>query len=158
MADLKTDYKDQLLDTSVNTERKFNLVDSGGNVIASGVTLRDITQYSQAGDTFGAADVNKITTEINGINTNLENLIIKRSFVSSSPASMASGNIGQSTINIIVPDGYELLFCDVVDEGSGTIVDYYSITNNVLKVASRNIGSGTKICSPRANCLFIKTT
>lgn len=71
MADLKTDYKDQLLDTSVNTERKFNLVDSGGNVIASGVTLRDITQYSQAGDTFGAADVNKITTEINGINTNL---------------------------------------------------------------------------------------
>lgn len=71
---------------------------------------------------------------------------------------MASGNIGQSTINIIVPDGYELLFYDVIDEGSGTIVDYYSITDNVLKVASRNIGSGTKTCYPRANCLFIKTT
>lgn len=65
MASLKTDYKDQLLDTSVNTERKYNLVDSDGNVVQSGVFLRDITQYSQTGDTFGAADINKITAKIN---------------------------------------------------------------------------------------------
>ena len=74
MADLKTNYKDRLLDTSVNTERKFNLVDSGGNVIASGVSLRDITQYSQEGDTFGAADINKITATINEQNNNLGGL------------------------------------------------------------------------------------
>lgn len=71
MANLKTNYKDRLLDTSVNTERKFNLVGSDGNVIASGVSLRDITQYSQAGDTFGAADINKITAKINEQNNNL---------------------------------------------------------------------------------------
>lgn len=71
MDELRTDYKDRLLDTSVNTERKFNLVDQDGNVIASGVSLRDITQYSQAGDTFGAADINKITEKINEQNSNL---------------------------------------------------------------------------------------
>ena len=72
MANLKTNYKDRLLNASVNTERKFNLVDSGGNVIASGVSLRDITQYSQTGDTFGAADINKITAKINEQNNNLD--------------------------------------------------------------------------------------
>lgn len=75
MDELRTDYKDQLLDTSVNTERKYDLVDSDGNVVQSGVFLRDITQYSQTGDTFGAADINKITAKINEQNNNLSFLL-----------------------------------------------------------------------------------
>lgn len=96
MADLKTNYKDRLLDTSVNTERKFNLVDSNENIIASGVSLRDITKYSQEGDTFGAADINKITATINEQNNNLANGQVK--FSVESDGAYVTYNVGADTV------------------------------------------------------------
>lgn len=74
MADLRTDYKDQLLDTSVNSERRYNLVDSDGNVVQSGVSLSDVTVYSQEGDSFGAGVLNGITGAINDLNDSLSAL------------------------------------------------------------------------------------
>lgn len=71
MAEFRTDYKDQLLDSSVNTKRKYDLVDESGNVVAQNVSLEDKTAYSQNGDTFGAAEVNKIHEELNGLNESL---------------------------------------------------------------------------------------
>ncbi len=67
MAELKTDYKDQLLDSSANTKRVYNLVDSDGNVVAENVSLEDVTVYSQNGDTFGATDINKTNERINSL-------------------------------------------------------------------------------------------
>ena len=72
MAEFRTDYKDQLLDSSVNTKRKYDLVDESGNVVAQNVSFEDKTAYSQNGDTFGAAEVNKIHKELNGLNDSLE--------------------------------------------------------------------------------------
>lgn len=71
MDELRTDYKDQLLDTSVNTERRYNLIDSDGNIVQSGVSLRDVTVYSQEGDSFGAGVLNGITGAINDLSDSL---------------------------------------------------------------------------------------
>lgn len=49
-------YKDDILDTSVNTRRKYNMIQNADGT----VSFEDATVYSQVGDTFGAADVNAI--------------------------------------------------------------------------------------------------
>lgn len=61
MAQLKTDYQDQILDTSVNTTRKYRQVDNGDGTIS----LVDETAYLQEGDSFGAGDINATNTVIN---------------------------------------------------------------------------------------------
>lgn len=61
MAQLKTDYKDQILDASVNTQRKYRQVDNGDGTIS----LEDVTTYSQQGDTFGAGDINNTNVVVN---------------------------------------------------------------------------------------------
>lgn len=60
MAQLRTDYKDEILDVSVNTQRKYRQVDNGDGTIS----FVDVTVYSQKGDTFGAGDVNKINSSL----------------------------------------------------------------------------------------------
>lgn len=61
MADLKTDYKDDVLDTSVNEKRKWIITENGDGT----VTITDATTYSQMGDVFGSADLNAITLAVN---------------------------------------------------------------------------------------------
>lgn len=58
---LKTDYKDDILDTSVNTKRKYRQIDNGDGTFS----LEDETKYTQEGDSFGATDINKINEEVN---------------------------------------------------------------------------------------------
>ena len=58
---LKTDYKDDILDTSVNTKRKYRQIDNEDGTFS----LEDETEYTQEGDSFGAADINKINVELN---------------------------------------------------------------------------------------------
>ena len=67
MADLRTDYKDDLLDTSVNTQRKYRQVDNGDGTIS----FVDETVYTQNGDTFGASEVNQINAAVNLVNESL---------------------------------------------------------------------------------------
>ena len=66
MSDLKTDYRDDVLDVSANTKRIFNLVDQDGNIVATNVSIQDVTKYTQEGDTFGAADINATNEAVNG--------------------------------------------------------------------------------------------
>lgn len=61
MAQLRTDYKDQILDASVNTQRKYRQVDNSDGTIS----LEDATTYSQQGDSFGAGDVNATNAVVN---------------------------------------------------------------------------------------------
>lgn len=69
MADLRTDYKDDLLDTSVNTQRKYNVVNNDDGT----VSFVDATVYTQNGDTFGASDINAVNQNLtaeNGVSFN----------------------------------------------------------------------------------------
>lgn len=61
MAQLKTDYTDQILDASVNTQRRYLVQPNDDGT----VSLIDNTSYSQQGDSFGAGDVNATNAVVN---------------------------------------------------------------------------------------------
>ena len=61
MADLRTDYRDDILDLTQNTQRKYRMITNDDGT----VSFEDVTVYSQIGDSFGAADVNTITDALN---------------------------------------------------------------------------------------------
>ena len=65
---LRTDYKDDILDTSVNKKRVYNLIDQSGNVVMSGLSLEDVTVYSQNGDELSSSAVNEAFGNINNRN------------------------------------------------------------------------------------------
>lgn len=67
---LKTDYKDDVLDTSQNENRKYLLIENGDGTYS----LTDVTVYLQTGDSFGAKDVNEINEKINANSLLLENV------------------------------------------------------------------------------------
>lgn len=72
MADttLKTDYKDDVLDTSKNTRRKYQMIQNDDGT----VSFVDVTEYSQVGDSFGAADINATNKAVSDLNTNISAL------------------------------------------------------------------------------------
>lgn len=61
MADLRTNYKDDVLDTSANTMRKYQMLQNEDGT----VSFLDVTEYAQQGDSFGASDVNAMNKEVN---------------------------------------------------------------------------------------------
>jgi hypothetical protein len=69
MADLKTNYKDDVLDTSKNEKRKFRMIQNDDGT----VSFDDATEYTQQGDAFGAADINATNAKINEQNQSLAN-------------------------------------------------------------------------------------
>ena len=71
MADLKTNYKDDVLDTSKNEKRKFRMIQNDDGT----VSFEDATEYTQQGDAFGAADINATNAKINEQNQSLANKI-----------------------------------------------------------------------------------
>ena len=70
MADLKTNYKDDVLDTSKNEKRKFRMIQNDDGT----VSFDDATEYTQQGDAFGAADINTTNAKINEQSQSLANL------------------------------------------------------------------------------------
>ena len=70
MADLKTNYKDDVLDTSKNEKRKFRMIQNDDGT----VSFDDATEYTQQGDAFGAADINATNAKINEQNQSLTNI------------------------------------------------------------------------------------
>ena len=70
MADLKTNYKDDVLDTSKNEKRKFRMIQNDDGT----VSFDDATEYTQQGDAFGAADINATNAKINEQNQSLTQL------------------------------------------------------------------------------------
>lgn len=61
MAILKTNYKDDVLDTQVNTKRRYNMIENADGT----VSLEETTAYSQVGDSFGAMDINSTNEAVN---------------------------------------------------------------------------------------------
>lgn len=61
MANLKTDYKDDILDSTQNLRRKFRMITNDDGTFS----FEDVTDYLQYGDSFGATDLNAITEKVN---------------------------------------------------------------------------------------------
>ena len=65
--DLRVDYQDDILDASVNTQRKYNIIENADGT----KTLEDVSVYTQVGDTFGAVDINKTNQAVLDLNQSL---------------------------------------------------------------------------------------
>lgn len=61
MAILKTNYADDVLDTSANLKRKYDMTTNGDGT----VSFTDVSVYAKEGDTFGGIDINKTNTQVN---------------------------------------------------------------------------------------------
>lgn len=62
MSNLRTNYKDDVF----TGKRKYNEIDNGDGSIS----FDDVTNYSQNGDTYGAAQINEVNDIINNLNNN----------------------------------------------------------------------------------------
>lgn len=93
---LKTDFLDDILNTSVNSKRKYNLIyNSDGTV-----SLQDVTTYTQTGDLFGAAEINETNKAVNALNTNLPELFGLYTQAMTTPNNASSGRLYISRNNI----------------------------------------------------------
>lgn len=67
MADLKTNYVDDVLDTTKNQLRKYQQIQNDDGT----VSFVDVTEYTQVGTSFGAKDINDTNAAINDVNGKL---------------------------------------------------------------------------------------
>lgn len=70
MADLKTNYVDDVLDTTKNQLRKYQQIQNDDGT----VSFVDVTEYTQVGTSFGAKDINDTNAAINDVNGKLTNI------------------------------------------------------------------------------------
>ena len=89
MADLKTNYKDDVLNTSVNEKRRFNMIQNQDGT----VSFEDVTEYSQVGDSFGAADINATNKAVNEANSNLPLPLTQTEYDALSEAEQKNGRL-----------------------------------------------------------------
>lgn len=64
---LKENYKDDILDTSQNVKRKYQMENNGDGT----VSFTDVTEYTQQGDSFGASDMNATNSKVNALETDI---------------------------------------------------------------------------------------
>lgn len=110
MADLKTNYKDDVLDTSKNEKRKFRMIQNDDGT----VSFDDATEYTQQGDAFGAADINTTNAKINEQNQSLTQLNSGSNFkyieAYKTFVNLKNGESESVKINIDTPGVYLLNF------------------------------------------------
>ena len=70
MADLKTNYVDDVLDTTKNQLRKYRQIQNDDGT----VSFVDVTEYTQVGTSFGAKDINDTNAAINDVNGKLNHV------------------------------------------------------------------------------------
>jgi hypothetical protein len=60
-ANLPVNFKDDILKENMNGKRRFNMIQNGDGT----VSFEDVTEYTQVGSTFGAAQINATNTAVN---------------------------------------------------------------------------------------------
>lgn len=63
--ELKTDYKDDVLATSQQGKRTFNIVGKNGEILFEDVHIEDTSKYTQVGDEYGQEIINEQNSAIN---------------------------------------------------------------------------------------------
>lgn len=134
MADLKTNYVDDVLDTTKNQLRKYQQIQNDDGT----VSFVDVTEYTQVGTSFGARDINDTNAAINDVNGKLLNITTKK-------VSFPKGNA------IITIDGIKKGACIIAMRNvisNGTVVNYVTSalcdTDGVVKLyLNTNVSSIT---------------
>lgn len=73
--ELKTDYKDDVLATSQQGKRTFNIVGKNGEILFEDVHIEDTSRYLQVGDEYGGEVINETNEYVNQMDDKLDELI-----------------------------------------------------------------------------------
>lgn len=75
---LPTNYQDDILDTTQNTTRIYDIKKrSNDEVVAQDVYLVDKTAYNQRGTTFGATDINNTNEAVNNMTIDITSMVVE---------------------------------------------------------------------------------
>lgn len=135
MADLKTTYKDDLLNTSVNEKRKYNMIQNADGT----VSFEDVTTYSQIGDSFGAVDINATNKKVNEVNSNLEEMKTYSSEETTIGKWIDGKTIYRTFIQKDIPSNSNAQFVNIKSLNISEIVRFNAVTHD----ANGYIQSGT---------------
>ena len=113
MADLKTNYVDDVLDSSKNQLRKYQQIQNDDGT----VSFVDVTEYSTTGTSFGAKDINDTNAAVNELNEslgeNVNSLNLKIDSANSNiskkqdaSTAITTSNIGSQSVNYANSSNY----------------------------------------------------
>ena len=133
MADLKTNYVDDVLDSSKNQLRKYQQIQNDDGT----VSFVDVTEYSTTGTSFGAKDINDTNAAVNELNESLKSLGFSK-VVSSSEIITVSANTQKRTVISLSNTTEEIAFCCV------SKVSAYGGTDNFLTNCGISVDNANK--------------
>lgn len=137
MADLKTNYADDVLDTTKNQLRKYQQIQNDDGT----VSFVDVTEYTQVGTSFGAKDINDTNAAINNVNGKLSLYTYGDKVYGSSSTTISPASWSAQWISIVIPDGYSFftaICCSDNDVVCGVSAANYDSDNNRLLVNAYN--------------------
>lgn len=140
MADLKTNYVDDVLDTTKNKLRKYQQIQNDDGT----VSFVDVTEYTQVGTSFGAKDINDTNAAINDVNGKLANKIDSNRFIMSDTGSI-SGLVKNNEVWLVIfnristPDS-----CVCIVSRYADLVSVYSVSKSTtMNIEYNNQGTIT---------------
>lgn len=72
---LPTNLKNDILDESVNTVRRYNIRSTANDqIVSADVYLEEITEYEQEGDVISAAQLNESNELVNGLTLDVKSI------------------------------------------------------------------------------------
>lgn len=106
MADLKTNYVDDVLDTTKNQLRKYQQIQNDDGT----VSFVDVTEYTQVGTSFGAKDINDTNAAINDVNGKLTDFLLFKIY-NSEPFNINANEAKDIVIHYDSIFGYKAVAC-----------------------------------------------
>lgn len=130
MADLKTNYVDDVLDTTKNQLRKYQQTQNDDGT----VSFVDVTEYTQVGTSFGAKDINDTNAAINDVNGKLstEHTILYSNYFAANVTNNITLNDdfkNYKTLFFVCNNGTAALYCPTIYPAS-YIKKLYESTKN----------------------------
>lgn len=160
MADLKTNYKDDVLDASKNEKRKFRMIQNDDGT----VSFDDATEYTQQGDAFGAADINATNAKINEQSQSLTNINTyvgkdgKLHFVNSTGAdTVIPFNSGYKEVAIVFADYQRVAACILIKPDKSVIYGWGSLQGDYMTLNASGNGNCSIIAKKTGKYLVFDT-
>lgn len=133
MADLKTNFKNDILAESMNGRRRYQMIQNSDGT----VSFDDATEYTQVGDNFGAGQVNATNEAVNG---KLDGSSTVDPMLATEPGFAADAKLTKEAINNCfqsVSNGKALLASAITDKGITTdaSASFIVMAENIKKIA-----------------------
>lgn len=160
MADLKTNYKDDVLDASKNEKRKFRMIQNDDGT----VSFDDATEYTQQGDAFGAADINATNAKINEQSQSLTQIKTyvgedgKLHFINSAGAdTVIPFNSGYKEVAIVIAYYQRMVSCILIKPDKSVHYGWGSLQGDYMALSASGNGNCSIIAKKAGKYLVFDT-